>query len=245
MGRSRGESGLRRDVPAHFGQALPRLERAGPERDRSGDDSAHPRRDCAPGRGASLRVPGQLGAPALVGAREIDVAVTAGVLRQIFLVVLLGGPELLRRLDCGRDRLAVPVRASQLGLRVLGRLALLVGVREDRRAVRAAAVVSLTIDLSRVVDLPEVVEQPLVGDDLWVVLDLHRFGVPGAACADLLVARVLSRAPAIAGGCSDDALHAPEIGLDTPEAARREGCPLGITFHLQPSTSKNYWSPIT
>src|SRR5262249_45574967 len=68
----------------------------------------------------------------------------------------------------------------------------------------------------------EDLEQLFVADLARVVFDLDRFGVTGAAGADLVVARVLGVAAGVADGRRDHPRHGVVRGLHTPEAATGE-----------------------
>jgi hypothetical protein len=139
-------------------------------------------------------------------------------------VVLLGDPERLEGDDLGDDgalqRPLVPLA------RGLGQPTLLVGVREDHRAVLGTDVGSLPVQGRRVVDRPEDLEQRVVADHTWVEAQVADLGMPGPTGADLLVGRGRD-APA---GEAHLRAHHPrnrrERFLDAPEAARAEGCPL-------------------
>src|SRR5262249_19150196 len=167
---------------------------------------------------------------------------------QVVLVVGLGGPELGRGRDLGDDRAREP-RLGRL-LRCL-RLGLLLGrVEEDRRAVLIADVRALPVELRRVVQLPERVQQLVVGHLLGVELDEHGLGVAGRVAADLLIRRWV-RAPArVPDGRLDRAGNLPEAPLAAPEAPRRERRLLGprvrhrITLPgRSPRTTPAYSSP--
>src|SRR5689334_478108 len=103
-------------------------------------------------------------------AGAAEAAVTARVLRQVLLVVVLGEVELRRRPDLRGD-LAVARRGEPL-LEHVPRLlrggALRVRVRVDAGAVLRADVVPLPHALRRVVTLPERAQEIVVGDDLGV-----------------------------------------------------------------------------
>ena len=146
------------------------------------------------GLGGKVREADRAGHP--VGA---VVAVAAGVLVQIGLVVVLGqvvgAAELSRRVrgvlnggDAGSQD-----QAGQLALEGLadlrGRLALGWRRRPHRRAVLGADVVAVAVQVRGVVVLPESPQQgvPALAADGRVVDDAHRFGVTGRPGAHLLV----------------------------------------------------------
>src|SRR4051794_13232698 len=156
------------------------------------------------------------------GATEPAVAVR--VLGEVLLVVVLGVVEVLERGDLRRD-LAVAA-AVQLpledALRRLGRLALSVARRVDRRAVLGAHVVALAHSLCRVVVLPEALQQRLVARLLRVEDDEHGLGVARPRAADLVVGRVRREAARVPDGRRVDTRRLPEDALRTPEAAQSE-----------------------
>ncbi len=124
------------------------------------------------------------------------------------------------RLD-GGDGCAVPQLAGA-GDRVAEQL-LLRGVRgEHGRPVLGADVGTLPVELPRVVQREEDVEDDVGGDDLLVEDHLHRLGVPGRARAHGDVGGMGGVAADVAG---DDVLDAVERAVDrieAPEAAAGE-----------------------
>ena len=181
------------------------------------------------GLGGKVREADRAGHP--VGA---VVAVAAGVLVQIGLVVVLGqvvgAAELSRRVrgvldggDAGSQ-----AQASQLALECLAdphsRLALGRRRRPHRRAVLGADVVAVAVQVRGVVVLPEGLEQglPALAADGRVVDDAHRFGVTGRPGAHLLVRGVGRLAAHVADRRRDDAVLAPQDSLHAPEAAGRQ-----------------------
>src|SRR3954447_20367260 len=156
------------------------------------------------------------------GAAEPAVAVR--VLREVLLVVVLGVVEVLERRDLGRD--LVVAAAGELALehapRRLGRLALSVRRRVDRRPVLGADVVALAHALRRVVVLPEQLQDRLVARLLRVEDHQHDLRVAGLRGADFLVRRVRGVAARVAGRGRVDAGRLPEDPLRAPEAAHAE-----------------------
>src|SRR5262249_10970277 len=135
---------------------------------------------------------------------------------------------LAKRLDLRGD-LAVPAllndrlerRAGRLGRSRLGG-----GRGVDRRPVLRSDVVALTHALSRVVVLPEDLEQLLVRDLRRVINDLYDLGVSGTPGAGLLVGRVGGEAARVADRGAVDAGRLPEQPLRAPETAHTEDCDL-------------------
>src|ERR1700676_5326574 len=106
------------------------------------------------------------------------------VLREVILVIVLGRPKLRQRHDLRRDRVAA--RLLGVGQRLFGRT-LLGGIgKEDYRAVLASHVVSLPANLCRIMNLPEVLEDPVERDNGRVEVHLHDLGVPCLLGANLL-----------------------------------------------------------
>ena len=181
------------------------------------------------GLGGKVREADRAGHP--VGA---VVAVAAGVLVQIGLVVVLGqvvgAAELSRRVrgvldggDAGSQ-----AQSGQLALEGLtdprGRLALGRRRRPHRRAVLGADVVAMAVQVRGVVVLPESLEQglPALAADGRVVDNAHRLGVTGRPGAHLLVRGVGRLAAHVAHRRRDDAVLAPQDPLHAPEAAARQ-----------------------
>src|SRR5512139_574331 len=94
---------------------------------------------------------------------------------------------------------------------------------ENRRAVLSADVVALAVELGRVVQREEHLQQVAVRNHVWVEAHLHHLGVAGVAVADVLVGRVLRVAPHVAGDGGFDAAQAVEHRFEAPEAAAGEG----------------------
>jgi len=71
---------------------------------------------------------------------------------------------------------------------------------------------------------PENIQQLLVCYPCRVKIDLDRFGM----IAEAAVCRRVFGAAAVADACPDNALHAPEPGVRSPESAKTEGCGLEV-----------------
>src|SRR5262249_14811551 len=157
-------------------------------------------------------------------ARPAQPVVSAGILRQVLLVIVLRVVEGGGRADLGRDRaVAGPGEGLLVGVpRRLGSLLMAVAVGVDRRAVLGPDVVALAHALGRIVRLPEDPEQLLVAHGTGIEDDQHHLGVSGPAAAHLLVRRVRREAARVAGGRRVDALRLPELPLRAPEAAEAE-----------------------
>src|SRR5579864_3390162 len=95
-------------------------------------------------------------------------------------------------------------------------------MEEDRRAVLAAEVPSLSIRGGRVVDRPEHTQQLVKANPRGVKPHVDRLGVTGPVRADLLVRGVDRRAAGVADARPHDPFDLAERGFDAPEAAGRE-----------------------
>src|SRR5262245_50229631 len=153
---------------------------------------------------------------------QVVAGVSARMLLQIVLVVLLRRPELSRGNDLGDDRTLPLARGVDARFHLLGDAFLLVVQVEDGRAVLRPRVVPLPVHGGRVVHAEEPAEQLLVRQPGRVEYDAHRFGVAGPTGLHLLVGGV----GGVAAGVADDGLdHAgdlPQDLLHPPEAAARQ-----------------------
>ena len=143
--------------------------------------------------------------------------------RQVVLMVALGRIERPAGLDGGDDLGAEHLRLVELLDIGLGDLGLRLGRREDGRAILRADIRALAVELGRIVrdreiDLQQAAEAHLAR----IVGHAHRFGVPGAAAADLLVLRGRLLAAGIAGHRAGHAVDVLEHALHAPEAAAGE-----------------------
>ena len=104
---------------------------------------------------------------------------------QKVLVVILGRIELLQRDNLGDDRFGKSLRIGKLTDEFFrGLLLLLIGVK-DRRAVLAAGIRALAVELGGIVRHTEkYLQQLLIGNLRRIEMDAHRFGMPGIAIAD-------------------------------------------------------------
>src|SRR5438477_290545 len=107
--------------------------------------------------------------------------------------------------------------AAPLLLRAHRDLLLLGIMEEDHRAVLVADVPTLSVQLGRVVLVPEDVQELLVRDLLGVVRDLDHLRVSGRVRADVLVGRIVERAALVAGLGLGDTVQLAERRLDAPE----------------------------
>src|SRR5438093_559976 len=89
---------------------------------------------------------------------------------------------------------------------------------------RVVAIKSETVQLGRVVLVPEDVQELLVGDLLGVVRDVDHLCVSGRVRADVLIGRVVERAALVADLGLGDTVQLAERRLDAPETAGAERC---------------------
>ncbi|MNI55897.1 hypothetical protein D3C73_1108750 [compost metagenome] len=133
-------------------------------------------------------------------------------------MVALGRVEALATAHLGNDRRTVAARLAKLA--DVGAACCLLArvIDEDRRAVLAAVIGPLAVELGRVVHhREEHLHQLSIADLARVVVHLHRFGVAGAATADALIAGIGGTTPDVTGhrvahpfDVLEHALHAPE-----------------------------------
>src|SRR3981189_569387 len=157
-------------------------------------------------------------------AGSTEAAVSAWVLRQVLLVVVLRVVEGRLGGDLGHDRAVTGL--AQRSLERLARLLRGLALRRrrgvDRAAVLRADVVPLAHALGRVMALPERAQQLRVGDPLRVVHHQHRLGVPGRSRADLAVGRIPGVSARVSHRGRVHALELPELPLGAPEATHPE-----------------------
>ena len=101
---------------------------------------------------------------------------------------------------------------------------MLVGVIEDGGPVLGADIIALAVEGGRVVEVPEPIENFLVGDFLWVENDLDDFGMAGGAEANFVIGWVFDGSAHEPGGDGDDAIELPVDCLDAPVTT---GCESG------------------
>src|SRR5581483_1457285 len=91
---------------------------------------------------------------------------------------------------------------------------------EDDAAILLAEIRTLPVELRRVVNLPESVEQLLVAHLLGIERDFHHLGVPGRVGTNFLVTGVLCLPAHVARNGINHPRDLAERRLNTPEAAR-------------------------
>src|SRR5215813_6088697 len=102
---------------------------------------------------------------------------------------------------------------------------------EDYRAVLAPVFIrTLVIERCRVVELPEHVEEFLVGDLLGVIGNLYHFNMPRVPLTDGFIRRRRGRTPHITDAGCPDTRHRTEEMFCTPKASCAKGCVL----HMDP-----------
>src|ERR1700730_4640270 len=96
-------------------------------------------------------------------------------------------------------------------------------MKEDRGAVLGSPIRTLPVELSRIVVLPEPVQEFLVGKRGRIVFDFHRLGVAGAIGANILVSGISEVSAGVANPGRDHARQLAESGFNSPETACRKG----------------------
>ena len=120
-----------------------------------------------------------------------------GVSCVVVVVFLFGDHEVNRFLERGHDGVVVDV--AHVGDHGLGFGTLFIGKRHDAGAVLRPDVVALPVELGRVMDGEEHLEEGFVGNDAWVKLDFHHLSVTGGAAANRLVGRMGVVAASVSG----------------------------------------------
>src|SRR5262245_48347373 len=169
------------------------------------------------GAGTGILPPQLLQAAVAAAAGAVGLVVVRLLVVEV-LVVLLGAVEGGEGHDLGDERpgeVARPALECRPGL--LGEAALRRIVIEDGGAILAAAVAELAVGRDGIDVVPEHLEQLLITDPGRVIGDLDRLGVAGAPGGDLLVARVLRGAAAVAHDHRRDAVQGLERRLHAPE----------------------------
>ena len=137
----------------------------------------------------------------------------AVVSQVVLLVVVLGDPEALERLDARRER--APSEALRQALRArMGRSELLVGVSEHERRI-----LPLVRGPRGIVREPYQLEQVVVTDDLRVEFDLEALRL----VAQIAIGGIGVVAASVARTCAPDTLDSPEPGVRCPESTYGEG----------------------
>ncbi len=140
----------------------------------------------------------------------------------VFLVVLLRTVKWPGQFDLRHDRKLEPSRLVERLFGPFRLLELLLGCAENGRAVLLAHVPSLAIQAGRVVDLPEQLEELVIGHLRWIEGHPYRFGVACPASADLFVARVGSGPARVSRFGRGDTGYIQEGAFDPPETTGRE-----------------------
>src|SRR5215468_10068538 len=168
----------------------------------------------------------QLLEPGVAAAIEPVELIANGILQVVILMILFGLVERPGWDDRRLDRLLEALLHRRL--RGFRQRPLLLAMIEDRAAVLVAVIAELPILRQRIDVVPKRVEQLVIAHLGRVVHDLHRFGMPGAAVRDLLVAGIGGVPAGVARGGADHAVDLVEVGLYAPETAAGEGCNRGL-----------------
>src|SRR5258707_9567155 len=159
--------------------------------------------------------------PRVASAIEPVEFIANGILQIVILMILLGLVEGTGRQDRRLDRLLEALLNRRL--RGFRQRPLLVAMIEARAAVWVAVIGELPILRQGIDVMPKHVEQLVIAHLGGVVYDLHRFGMPGAAVRDLLVAGIGGVPAGVTRGGADHAVDLVEIGFHAPEAAAGAG----------------------
>src|SRR5260370_16112856 len=159
--------------------------------------------------------------PRVASAIEPVEFIANGILQIVILMILLGLVERTGRHDRRLDRLLEALLNRRL--RGFRQRPLLVAMIEDRAAGLVAVIAELPILRQGIDVMPKHVEQLVIPHLCWVVYEPHRFGMPGAAVRDLLVAGIGGVPAGVARGGAEHAGDLVEIGFHAPEAAAGEG----------------------
>src|SRR4030042_4849506 len=137
----------------------------------------------------------------------------------VFLVVFLGLVEPGGGKDLGGDGPVVLARGIELSDSLQRRFFLGFVLIEHSRSVLCPAIRSLPVDLGRVMEPEESVQELRIAHDARAEDDLAGFGVTGGVRADPLVGGVLGVSARIADPGGKDTLDPPKLVLHSPEAA--------------------------
>jgi len=140
-----------------------------------------------------------------------------GVASVVVVVFLLSDEEIEGFFNGGHDGLVVDVaHVSDHGLSLSS---LFFSERHDAGPVLGADVVALAVELGRVMDGEEDLEQGFVRDDGGVKLHLDHFGMSGCSAADRLIGRMGVVATRISGKGRLNAVNLFVGAFDAPKAS--------------------------
>src|SRR5258707_9750419 len=179
--------------------------------------------------------------PRVASAIEPVEFIANGILQVVILMILLGLVERTGRQDRRLDRLLEALLNRRL--RGFRQRPLLLAMIEDRAAVLVAVIAELPILRQGIDVMPKHVEQLVIAHLGRVVYDLHRFGMPGAAVRDMLVAGIGGVPAGVGRGGADHAVDPVGIRFHAPEAdggGRRSRRPLRLAPLPRPASR---WSP--
>ena len=154
-----------------------------------------------------------------------------GVASVVVVVFLLSDEEIDGFFDGGHDRLVVDV--AHIGDHALSFGSLFFSERHDAGSVLGADVVALAVELGRVMDGEEDLEQGFVRDDGGVKLHLDHFGVSGCSAADRLIGRMRVWATGIGGKGGLNTVNLFVSAFDAPKAPPTDDHP----FHGESRTT--------
>src|SRR6185312_13264537 len=114
-------------------------------------------------------------------------------------------------------------------------------MKEDSAAILRAPIGTLTVLCSRVVVLPEYVEQSVIGDLCRIELHFDYFGVAGGIRTNIFVGRILCLAACIANRSGSHAWDLAKSGFYSPEASGAESGFFSLVFHVNLDVFQRVW----
>src|SRR5207253_1254504 len=146
-------------------------------------------------------------------------AARQAALFQILLVIILSLIESRSGNNLRDDRLPICSRLSALFLRTLSR-GLLFGVMiENRGTILRSRVGPLPVQLRGIVVLPENVQQLFIRNLGRIIVDLDRFGMPGAIRTNIFVRRILHLPTRVTDAGGDHARQLAEGRFHSPKTS--------------------------
>jgi len=117
------------------------------------------------------------------------------------------------------DRLSICSRLSALLLRALSRGLLFGVVIENRGTILRSRVGPLPVQLRGIVVLPEDIQQLFIGNLGRIIVDLDRFGMPGAIRTNIFVRRILHLPARVTDAGGDHARQLAEGSFYSPKTS--------------------------
>ena len=153
-------------------------------------------------------------------------AVASGVLVQVVLVVFLGTVEVLQRKEFHGEGLTE--RAGRAVERPADAGDLVLRHEVHAGAVARPFVFALLVQAQGVDGLQEQVREPLLRDDIRIILKMNRFCISGLVCVHFLVGGVFGKA---VGESHFGEGHAPHLGEELLGAPEASGGEIEVSCH--------------